>query len=162
MRGMDTGAIEESEAVEIVRAEARRLLVLGGGGLLVAMALYVAVSVLWLERPLGEAMTRALPLLALVAVLAYFFQMPRWVRSRRTPVVRVSVGRVTEEEITWQGGPQGEVSVLLPRGTTGFRRGDRVWVCPDLQPAQPVAVVVPAHVTSPRPVINARAMSTRR
>lgn len=159
---MNPGAITESEAIDIVRAEARRLLVLGAVGLLVAVLVYVAVSVLWLERPVGEAATRALPLLALVAVLAYFFQMPRWVRGRQTEVTRATVGRVSEDEIVLQGGPQGEVSVVLPRDTGGFRRGDRVWVSPDLQPAQTVAVVVPAHVTASRPVISVRAMATRR
>lgn len=162
MQDMNRGVISESEAIDVVRAEARRLLVLGAGGLLVAVLIYVVVSVLWLERPVGEAATRALPLMALVAVLAYFFQMPRWVRGRRTRVARATVGRVTEDEMVLQGGPQGNVSVALPRGTTGFRRGDRIWVSPDLAPAQAVALIVPSHVTAPRPVINVRAMSTRR
>lgn len=162
MQDMNAGAISEAKAVDIVRAEARRLLVLGAGGLLVAVLVYLVVSVLWLERPVVEAVTRALPLTAAVAVLAYFFQMPRWVRRRGTPVARATVGRVDEDEIVLQGGPQGEVGVVLPRGTSGFRRGDRVWVSPDLLPAQAVAVVVPRHVTAPRPVINARARSTQR
>lgn len=152
----------ESEAVALVRAEGRRLLVLGGGALLVAMLVYVAVNILWLERPVSQALTRAVPLLLVVALLAYLFQVPRWARGRRTPVTRASVGQVTQDEITLQGGPHSEVSVMLPRGTSGFRRGDRVWVCPDLAPAQMMAVVVPAHVTSPRPVISARAVPTRR
>lgn len=162
MQDMNRGAISESEAIDIVRGEGRRLMVLGGAGLLVAVLVYVVVSILWLQRPVGEAATRALPLLALVAVLAYFFQLPRWVRGGQTSVARATVGRVTEEEIVLQGGPRGDVSVVLPRGTAGFRRGDRVWVCPDLQPAHTVAVVVPAHVTSTRPVISARTMSTDR
>ncbi|QFG67897.1 hypothetical protein [Ornithinimicrobium pratense] len=158
---MNPATISEADAITLVRAEARRLMVLGGAGLLVAMLLYLGVSILWLERPVQEAATRALPLLVLVAVLAYFFQLPRWVRARQGPVVRGTVGRLTEDEIVLEGGQQGAVSVVLPRGTTGFRPGDRVWVCPDLQPAQTVAVVVPAHVTSPRPVISARALPVR-
>jgi hypothetical protein len=158
---MNPATISEADAMILVRAEGRRLMVLGGLGLLVAMLVYVVISILWLERPVEEAATRALPLLVLVGVLAYFFQLPRWVRGRQTPVSRATVGRVTEDEIVLQGGPLGEVSVVLPGGTTGFRRGDRVWVSPDLQPTQAVAVVVPPHVTSPRPVINGRALSTR-
>lgn len=162
MQSMNRGAISESEAIDIVRAEGRRLLVLGALALLVAVLIYVAVSVLWLERPVGEAASRALPLMALVAVLAYFLQMPRWVRARQTRVSRATVGHLTEDEMVLQGGPQGDVSVVLPRRTTGFRRGDGVWVSPDLHPGQTVAVVVPAHVTASRPVINARAQSIRR
>lgn len=158
---MNPATISESDALTLVRTEARRLMVLGGAGLLVAMLLYVGVSILWLERPVEEAATRALPLLVLVAVLAYFFQLPRWVRGRRASVVRAAVGRVTEDEIVLQGGQEGAVSLVLPHGTTGFRRGDRVWVCPDLQPGQALAVVVPAHVTAPRPVISARALPVR-
>lgn len=162
MQSMNAGAISEHEAVAVVRAEGRRLMVLGGLGLLVAVLIYQAVSILWLERPMGETFTRAVPLLVVVAVLAYFFQLPRWVRRPRTEVTRATVGRVTQDEVTLQGGPQGEVSVVLPRGTTGFRRGDRVWVSPDLMPAQTVAVIVPGHVTSPRPVISGRAVAVRR
>lgn len=158
---MSAASISESDAIDLVRTEARRMMTLGGAGLLVAMLLYVGVSILWLERPVEEAATRALPLLVLVAVLAYFFQLPRWVRSRQASVVRAAVGRVTEEEIILQGGQEGAVSVLLPRGTTGFRQGDRVWVCPDLQPGQTLAVVVPTHVTAPRPVVSARALPVR-
>lgn len=162
MQSMNAGAISEHEAVAVVRAEGRRLMVLGGLGLLVAVLIYQAVSILWLERPVGETFTRAVPLLVVVAVLAYFFQLPRWVRRRPPTVTRATVGRVTEDEVVLQGGQQGEVTVHLPRGTTGLRRGDRVWVSPDLRPTQAVAVVVPRHVTAPRPVISARAFPTDR
>lgn len=162
MAAMNRAAITESDAVAIVRAEGRRMTLLGAMGLLVAMAIYLLVSILLLDRPPGEAVARMLPVLVAVALLAYFFQLPRWVRRPRTEVTRATVGRVTQDEVTLQGGPQGEVSVVLPRGTTGFRRGDRVWVSPDLMPAQTVAVIVPGHVTSPRPVISGRAVAVRR
>lgn len=159
---MNGAAIAETDAIDLVRAEARRMMVLGGLGLLAATLIYLVVSVLLLDRPPGEAATRMLPLLVLVGLLAYFFQLPRWVRGRGTPVTRAVVVRTAGDELFLRGGPQGEVSVVLPRGTTGFRGGDRVWVSPDLQPSQTVAVVVPAHVTGTRPVISGRASATHR
>lgn len=157
---MSRPVLTETEAVEVVRQEGRRLIALGAVGLAVAFLLYLAVSVLFLDRPIGEALTRGVPLVAVVALLSYFFQVPAWARRPGAGVSQARVGRVDEGELTLQGGPDGDVTLPLPRGTTGFRRGDAVWVSPQARPAEVVGVVVPPHVTAPRPVISGRATST--
>lgn len=150
------GALSAEQAAAVVRREGRRTLVLGAVGLLLAGLLYLAVSTLLLGRTPGQWLVQGLPLIALIGVGAYFFQIPAWARRARATVSQATVGRVGDGEVTLQGGPQGEVSLPLPRGTSGFRRGDRVWVSPEARAAQVVAVVVPGHVSAPRPVISAR------
>ena len=151
--------VTEAEARAIVRREGRRMMWLSGVSLLVALLLYLLIGQLLLDRPPAQSVNRIWPVLVGVVLLSYVFQVPRWAKRRTVATVRARVGRVGDAELILQGGPDGEVSLRLPRGTSGFRRGDEVWVSPDLRAGETLALVVPTHVTSARPVLSGRTRS---
>ncbi|WP_066637487.1 hypothetical protein [Serinicoccus hydrothermalis] len=152
--------MSEGEARRIVRAEARRLSLLLVLSVLLVLGLYLGFQVGLLDRPLAESLRFGIPLLAGIGLVQYLFLGPVWIRRPGSALVGTTVERVstsgdrddaivlTRDDVT--------VRVGLPRGTSGFRRGDTVLVCPRLDYGNAMGLVVPEHVSSTRPVLTVR------
>ena len=152
--------MSEDEARPILRAEARRTRLLLALSVLFVLGLYLGFEVWMLGRPLGESLRFGIVLLAGIGLVQYLFLGPVWIRRPGGPLVQARVERVgtaeSRGEVVELARGDVSVRVVMPRGTSGFRRGDTVLVCPRLDYGNAMGLVVPEHVSSTRPVLTVR------
>ncbi|WP_281964741.1 hypothetical protein [Serinicoccus marinus] len=152
--------MSEAQARRILRAEARRTRLLMALSLPCAFLLYLGFQIWLLDRPLGESLISAALILCGVGLVQYLFFGPVWIRRPGGPLVEARVERVgtsgSRDEVVVLRRGDVSVRVVMPRGTSGFRRGDTVLVCPRLDYGNSMGLVVPEHVSSTRPVLTVR------
>ena len=155
---MSNAPVTDEEARALLRAAAWRSRLLVVTTVLVVFVAYVLVQRALFERGLGPAVVNAAGLLVLMGLVQYFVFTPRWVRRPGAPT---EAARVTRVGTTGQGGQTlvlsaggSSVRADLPRGVTGFSRGDTVRVSPGLDTGRAIALVTPTHVTSGRRVLT--------
>ena len=152
--------MSEDEARPILRAEARRTRLLLALSLPCVFLLYLGFQLWLLDRPPGESLISAALILCGVGLMQYLFLGPVWIRRPGGPLVQARVERVgtaeSRGEVVELARGDVSVRVVMPRGTSGFRRGDTLLVCPRLDYGNAMGLVVPEHVSSTRPVLTVR------